>query len=190
MKAFIPVVTLGSGRFWSNDHALWEAVHPGWWSLMERTFNGEHVFENPPTSDTPHMIVNIPAPGTSRDPEPGMLGTLDIWPGGGHVIFSTTWGAAGDLVPEKVQYWLREPHRARIHAWFSGHRGFRGGCSSSTDRMVFGAGHTIHERVEAESFQGFMDVLSEHERVLRAKDAEARVKFRKDLGFDVPLRPF
>lgn len=188
MKSFIPVVKLGR-NFWSNDRNVWESVHPGWWGLMERTFAGEFVFD-PPINKVPYMIVNVPDPGTDRDPMPGLRGTLDFWQGTTHVNFHTVWGAAVDLVPEGTPYLERERLVTRIRDWFSARHGFRGGCPSSTERMVFGAGASVFERVNAPNFQTLMDTIAEFEVRLRHDDAEARLRFRADLGFAPDLPSF
>lgn len=188
MKSFIPVIRLGP-QFWSNDRNVWESVHPGWWGLMERTFNGEFVFD-PPITSAPYMIVNVPDPGTNRDPLPGLRGTLDLRPGTMHINFSSVWGAAIDLVPEGTSYLDRERLATRIREWFSARHGFRGGCPSSTERIVFGAGACVFEQVDAPDFQTLMDITSERVRTLRLDDAAARVQFEADLGFKLNLPIF
>lgn len=175
MRAFIPVVRFPHA-LWSADKAVWDAVHPGWWSLMERTFAGEQVFEDPPTQ-APYMIVNIARLGDERRPRPGLSGTMDITPGRVHVIALTTWGAPIDLVRPGDQAAARA-----AHDWFNAHHGFAGGIPVDRDREVFGVGFRIQEVVDdAPDFGTLMLRVADMETTLRTGDAAARVRFQAEV---------
>lgn len=175
MKSFIPVVNLG-GHFWSDDRAVWDAIHPGWWSLLDRVFGGEAVFDD---FDRPYAIVNVPRRGPKNE-DPGLAGTLDFVPGEVQVIFNTTWGAPVDLMPPGS---ITEDMTRRMTDWFNSHRGMAGGTKSDSRREWYGCGARIHERItDATSFQDAMTRIKGLERRLLQEDAEARVKFTADLG--------